>query len=112
MATGNEDDDDDDDDNDDGTTTTMMTTTMMVTADWRWDTTTMAMTMVAARWAMGYTDDGYGEQRQCSRAEVVQQWIRQSNEINKKSPMRVTLFRESDLSSFRMMILTKREPQK
>jgi hypothetical protein len=39
-------------------------------------------------------------------AVVVQQRIRQSNEINNKSPMRVTFFvrRESDLSSFRTMI--------
>jgi hypothetical protein len=43
-----------------------MTMTMMATADWRRDTTTMAMAMVAAGWAMGYTDDGYGGRRQCN----------------------------------------------
>jgi hypothetical protein len=48
----------------------------------------------------------WGGSCQCARAVVVQQQIRHSNKINNKSPMRVTLFvhRESDLSSFRMMI--------
>ena len=61
--------------------------------------------MAVARRAMGYDDDGDddgGGRRQCACAEVVQQRIHQSNEINNKSPMRVTLFVrwESDLSSF------------
>jgi hypothetical protein len=64
----------------------------------------LAMTMVAAQGAMGYADDGDDVADDDSAHKVVQQRIRQSNEINNKSPMRVTLFRESDLSSFRMMI--------
>jgi hypothetical protein len=62
------------------------------------------MTMVAAQGAMGYADDGDDVADDDSAHKVVQQRIRQSNKINNKSPMRVTLFRESDLSSFRMMI--------
>ena len=51
-----------------------------------------AMTMVAARWAMGYADDGddvAGDDvaDDDSAHEVVQQRIRQSNEINNKSPI-------------------------
>jgi hypothetical protein len=46
-----------------------------------------AMTMVAARWAMGYADDGDDVADNDSAHEVVQQRIRQSNEINNKSPI-------------------------
>jgi hypothetical protein len=65
--------------------------------------------MAAVQRAMGYDDNGDnngGGRRQCARAVVVQQQICQSNEINNKSLMRVTLFlrQESDLSSFRTMI--------
>jgi hypothetical protein len=87
----------DDDDNDDNNGATMTTTT-----------TTTPMTMATARLATGYDDDGDndgggttgngdgdndgGGQRQCARTVVVQQQICQSNEINNKSLMRVTLF--------------------
>ena len=48
------------------------------------------------------SSSGWCDSCQCTRAVVVQQQIRQSNEINNKSPMRATLFVhwESDLSLF------------